>query len=344
MDTRNPDKPLITRRKFIRLAGGALTLASLPAVSQIAAAADAAPAKFGGPTPNGSFYVTSYGGTPSVDINQWSLKIHGLVERPLTLSYADITRLPAVTQTLTLECIGNPPNGDAIGNARWTGAMLKPLLDRARVRRGAVYAAMRGADGYYTGVPADEIMRAENWMPYLMNGVPLPRVHGYPLRVFIPGKYGMKQPKWLTEIEFVDRPFTGYWEARGWSNEAWRKVNSGFFYPRPSGGILDFLSLGGTAKVSGPVDIAGWALAGPSGIKRVEVSTDDGASWRPARIIENSSPYVWTVWRSHFAPPRAGNYTIRARATDGDGVTQPARDPQSGLGMSGQPRMSLEVS
>jgi DMSO/TMAO reductase YedYZ molybdopterin-dependent catalytic subunit len=337
-------RSIITRRKFFRLAGGALTLAGLPAIARIAAAAPTDPGRFGGLTPNADFYVTSYGGTPSVDIDQWSLKIHGLVERPLMLRYADIKRLPAVTQTLTLECIGNPPDGSAIGNARWTGVMLKPLLDRARVRRGAVYVAMRGADGYATGAPVDEIMRAENWMPYLMNGVPLPRAHGYPLRVFIPGKYGMKQPKWITEIEFVDRPFTGYWEARGWSNEAWRKVNSGFFYPRPSGGIFDILSLGGSAKINGPADIVGWALAGPSGIKRVEVSIDDGASWRPARIVENGSPYVWTVWKYHFAPPKKGDYTIRARATDGDGVTQPPRDPQTGSGMSAQPRMNLDIA
>lgn len=343
MDTRNR-KSAITRRKFVRLAGGALTLAGLPAIAKIADAAPSDPKSFGGLTPNADFYVTSYGSTPSVDINQWSLKIHGMVERPLTLSHADIRRLPPVTQTLTLECIGNPPDGSAIGNARWTGVMLKPLLDRVRVRRGAVYVAMRGADGYATGVPIDEIMRERNWMPYLMNGVPLPPAHGYPLRIFIPGKYGMKQPKWITEIEFVDRPFTGYWEARGWSDEAWRKVNSGFFYPRPSGGVLDFLALGGSAKVSGPVDIVGWALAGPSGIKRVEVSTDDGASWRPAQIVDNKSPYIWTVWKYHFAPHRTGNYTIRARATDGDGVTQPSRDPQSGSGISAQPRLSIEVS
>jgi len=311
----------------------------------VAGAAEQAPrTNFGGPTPNTDFYITSYGSTPTVDVRQWSLKIHGLVNQPLTLTYDDIKRLPAVTETLTLECIGNPPNGNAIGNAVWTGVMLKPLLDRAGVKPTAVYAAMHGADGYYTGVPVDEIMRAENWMPYLMNGVPLPQVHGYPLRVFIPGKYGMKQPKWLTAIEFVDHEFIGYWEARGWSNEAWRKVNSGFFYPHPPGGILDILSLGGTAKVKAPVDVTGWALAGPSGIKRVQVSTDDGASWHDARVTPSKSPYVWTVWNYHFAPSAAGVYDLRAKATDGDGISQGDSDPQSGLGMSAQPRLRLEVT
>jgi hypothetical protein len=154
----------------------------------------------------------------------------------------------------------------------------------------------------------------------------------------------MKEPKWITEIEFIDRPFTGYWEARGWSNEAWRKVNSGVFSPRPSGGILDILSFNNTTKVTAPVAIHGWALAGPAGIKRVEISVDDGASWRDAQIVANQSPYIWTVWQYRFAPARPGDYTVRVRATDGAGVTQPEADPQLGSGMSGQPRMRLQVT
>jgi DMSO/TMAO reductase YedYZ molybdopterin-dependent catalytic subunit len=335
----------ISRRKFVRLTGTALALAGLPIGARVLGAEQKAPpAKFGGLTPNADFYITSYHSTPRIDPSRWTLRIHGLVDKPLILTYEDLKRLPAIRQTLTLECIGNPPDGSAIGNAEWTGVRLKPLLDRAGVKHNAIYVAMRAADGYYTGVPVDEIMREENWMPYLMNGVPLPPVHGYPLRMFIPGKYGMKQPKWLTELEFVDTEFMGYWEKRGWSNEAWRKVNAGFFYPRPEGDILDALSLSTAAKVSAPVDIVGWALAGPSGIKRVQISTDDGTSWHEAQLVENKSPYVWTVWRYHFAAPKAGEYMVRVRATDGDGTTQADADPQRGLGMSSQPRMRLEIT
>src|SRR5262249_21484917 len=178
---------LISRRKFIRVATGALALASTPFSTR--AFADQPSSAFGGPTPNRDFYVTSYGGTPSVDAGRWSLKIHGLVHRPLTLTYADITRMPSIRQTLTLECIGNPPDGGAIGNAEWTGLKLKPLLDRVGAKPSAVYAAMRAADGYYTGVPLAELMREENWLVYRMNGDPLPPEHGFPLRIFIPGKY-----------------------------------------------------------------------------------------------------------------------------------------------------------
>lgn len=341
-DSMKIGEPILNRRKFLRLAGTTAALATLP-LSEALAVAATTPQSFGGPTPNGDFYVTSYGSTPTVDLTQWRLRIHGLVDHPLTLSYDAIKALPAITQTLTLECISNPPDGSAISNAVWTGVRLKPLLDRVGIRPQARYAAMRAADGYYTGVPVAEITREENWMPYLMNGAPLPAAHGYPLRIFIPGKYGMKQPKWITEIELLQQPFTGYWEARGWSNEAWRKVNSGFFSPRPAGGILDILSFNTVAKVAAPVVIEGWALAGPEGVKRVAISTDDGASWHDAELVANNSPYVWTVWKYRFAPAQKGDYTVRVRATDGAGVTQPVSDPQMGAGMSGQPRMRLQV-
>jgi DMSO/TMAO reductase YedYZ molybdopterin-dependent catalytic subunit len=332
----------LSRRKFIRVATGALALAGTPLSAR--ALADSPPSTIGGLTPNRDFYVTSYGATPRVDASRWSLKIHGLVSRPLTLTYADLTRMPSIRQILTLECIGNPPDGDAIGNAEWTGLELKPLLDRAGIKPNAVYAAMRAADGYYTGIPVAELMRHENWLVYRMNGEPLPPQHGFPLRIFIPGKYGMKQPKWLTEIELVDTPFTGYWEARGWSNEAWRKVNSGFFYPRRPSGILDILSFDTAAKVTAPVNLSGWALAGPSGIRRVEVSTDGGVTWRTARLLENRSPYIWTVWQYHFAPPKAGDYLVRVRATDGNGIVQPESDSEREDGATSQPRLRLQVT
>jgi DMSO/TMAO reductase YedYZ molybdopterin-dependent catalytic subunit len=328
---------MITRRKFLTASGAAIALAGVPKIVRAAAGAS----KFGGPTPNANFYVTSYASTPSVDVNSWRFGIKGLVENPIQLSYADIRRLPKIEQMLTLECIGNPPDGTSISNANWTGVQLRPLLERARVKRGARFVAMRGADGYHTVLPVEELMREENFLPYLMNGVPLPPEHGYPLRIFIPGKYGMKQPKWITEIEFSDHEIPGYWEIRGWSNDCWRRVNSGFFSPRVEGGLMSIFDR--KAEVTAPLDIYGWALAGPSGIRRVEVSADDGVSWHNAQLVENSSPYKWAVWKYRFAPRAPGDFMIRVRATDGDGISQPAVDPQQGAGMSGQARIALEV-
>lgn len=331
----------MTRRKFVTLAGSALVLANLPFAERIARAA-AKKQSWGGITPNSDFYVTSFKDTPAVNANLWKLKIGGLVENPLELSYDQIRKLPQINERLTLECIGNPPDGDAIGNADWTGPRLRPLLERARVKANAVHAAMRAADGYYTAVPVDEIMRAENFLPYLMNGAPLPPDHGYPLRIFIPGKYGMKQPKWITEIEFLDHDFIGYWEKSGWSRSAWRKPNSGFFTPRPYHSFLSVFS--GTAELNGPADLIGWALAGPSGIRRVEVSTDDGKTWNDAEIVHGDSKYVWTVWKYHFAPQAPGKYLARIRAIDGSGAAQPPEDRNTYAGQSAQPRMTLDVT
>jgi DMSO/TMAO reductase YedYZ molybdopterin-dependent catalytic subunit len=333
----------MTRRKFVRLAGSAFVLANLPLAAGTACGGAEAASQYGGFTPNSDFYITSYASTPRVDVRSWRFRIKGLVANPVELSYGAIRAMPQVRETLTLECIGNPAGGSAIGDAEWVGVALRPMLERAKVDRRAVYAVMRGADGYATGLPVDELLRKENFLPYMMNGVALPADHGYPLRIFIPGKYGMKQPKWLTELEFVDHEFLGYWERRGWTNSAWRKPNSGFFSPkaRPSGFFSFFSS---PAEVKGPVDIVGWSLAGPSGIKRVELSTDAGKTWHPAEIIENRSPYIWTIWKYRFTPARTGNYVVRVRATDGDGVVQPADDPQTGSGTSAQARLALVVT
>src|SRR6202035_5676046 len=174
---------VITRRKFLAASGAALALASIPRTARAAATTP----KFGGPTANANFYITSYARTPAVDVNSWHFSIKGLVENPQQFSYADIRKLPKIDEMLTLECISNPPDGTAIGNAKWTGVRLRPLLERAKVKRSARFVAMRGADGYHTVLRVDELMREENFLPYLMNGEPLPPEHGYPLRIFIPG-------------------------------------------------------------------------------------------------------------------------------------------------------------
>lgn len=331
----------MTRRKFMRLFGSTAALGAIAPVSRVLA--EKPPASYGGVTPNDKFYVTTYGSTPQVDKKTWRLRIHGLVKHPLMLSYEDVRAMPALKEELTLECIGNVTNGHSISDAIWVGPRLAPILERAGIQSKAVYAAIRAADGYSTGIPVDEMMRKENFLPYLMNGVPLPPAHGYPLRIFIPGKYGMKQPKWITDIEFVDHEFIGYWEARGWSNSAWRKVNSGLFYP-DSGGKISFLEIFTRAyRLKPPVELVGWALAGPSGIRKVEVSTDGGKTWHEAQIVRNSSRYVWTVWKYHFAPARKGEYEVRVRATSGAGVTQPPVDYQRGSGISAQPRITIDI-
>ena len=175
-------------------------------------------------TPAGDFYITSKGLTPRVDPKQWRLTIDGLVEKPLTLTLDEVRSLPILERVLTLECISNPVGGPWIGNARWRGAALRPLLEEARPRPQATHVMLHAADGYFTNHSKDRIFREENFLAHEMNGELLPPDHGYPLRIFIPGKYGMKQPKWLTRIEFISKDQPGYWEQRGWSETAERQT------------------------------------------------------------------------------------------------------------------------
>ena len=133
-----------------------------------------------------------------------------MVENPVTLTLPQVKALPPLERTLTLECIENRVGGPAIGNARWRGTTLRSLLERARPRKEARSGLLHAADGYTTGIPLERLLWQDNFLAYEMNGEPLPPAHGYPLRVFFPGKYGMKQPKWLTRIEFLAEHQLGF--------------------------------------------------------------------------------------------------------------------------------------
>lgn len=269
-------------------------------------------------TPNDDFYITSKGTTPHLHASDWHLKVDGLVEQPFTLSYAELIALPRIERELTLECISNPIGGSMLGNARWTGTSLKPLLDRARPKPEAVSVALHAADGLSSGHPVARIWRQENFIAYQMNGEDLPPDHGYPARIFIPGKFGMKQPKWLTRIEFLNHSYLGYWESYGWSDlcERWAHAR--------------FSDLKDGATISGKnFEITGYALGNLDGIRAVEISFDDGKTWRPTSVFSNPSPLTWAFWKYIWVDPASGSYHLRVRAIDGQGRVQgyQPRDP-----------------
>ncbi len=285
-------------------------------------------------TPTGDFYLTSSRGEPSVDASKWSLAIDGLVEQPLRFDYDEMRRLPAYESVLTLECISNSVGGGFIGNALWKGTLLRPLLDRARVRPEARYAVLYGAEGYSTGHSVARILRPDNFLAWEMNGGPLPRIHGFPLRIFLPGKYGMKMPKWLTRIELVDKEYLGYWEYQGWSNSADRQLQAVIDDPR------ERASISGANFV-----ITGWAIADDSGVSRVEISTDDGLTWQEAQIFSNPQPsQVWAFWKYIWMNPPKGKHTVQVRATDGRGRLQTAeRSGEWPSGATGYHHINVEV-
>ncbi len=285
-------------------------------------------------TPTGDFYVTSSGDEPAVDASKWSLAIDGLVAQPLRFSYDEIRKLAVFDTTLTLECISNPVGGRYIGNATWRGTLLKPLLERARLKPEATHVVLYGAEGYSTGHPIERIRDASNFLAYEMNGAPLTRRHGFPLRILIPGKYGMKMPKWLTRIEFVDKEYLGYWEQQGWSNNAERQLQSVIDDPH------DQETTSGKNFV-----VTGWALGNEAGVKRVEISSDDGRSWQDAQIFSNPVPsQVWAFWRYVWVSPPKGKHTLVVRATDGNGRRQTAeRSAEWPSGATGYHSVNVEV-
>jgi DMSO/TMAO reductase YedYZ molybdopterin-dependent catalytic subunit len=266
-------------------------------------------------TPNEKFYTISISlFDPTINPKTWKLTLHGLVDKPLQLSLDELKALPAHEAYVTFACISNEIGGKLIGNARWKGVPLRTLLEMAQLKPEAHKVVLRSDDGYSTGIPLERCLRPQTFLAYEMNGQELPNSHGFPLRAVIPGYYGMKQPKWLTEIEVVADDYLGYWEERGWADEAVVKTFSRIDVPAHRAQV----------PVSG-APIGGIAFAGDRGIRKVEFSLDGGKTWEVAVLKPPLSPYTWTLWAAELALPSRGDYVLAVRATDGQGTLQDER-------------------
>ena len=277
-------------------------------------------------TPNDEFYITSYRSPPTIRINDWTLSIKGLVERPITLPYEQLLARPTVSQIVTLECVGNTVAGEFLSTAEWEGVSLRSLLLEAGARGDAYDVVFHAADGYSDSIRFDRAMTGDVLIAHRMNGVTLPLGHGFPARIIVPGHYGMKSVQWLTDIEIVAEDYKGYYAQKGWTDEAIVKTTS----------RIDLPGHGTTIKGLHHY-IEGLAFAGTRGIKQVEISTDGGESWMPTTIDVPLSPASWVFWRFDWTAPKPGRHTILVRATDGTGKLQtsieqdPAPDGASGL-------------
>ena len=168
-------------------------------------------------TPNDEFYITSYSSkVPDISRDSFSLKIEGMVEKPYSLTMDEIEGMKDKTEFVTLECIGNSLGGDAISNALWEGVTLKKVIEKAAPKSGIVKTAFFAEDGYSDSIPYPLSLSDDVFLAFHMNGEPLPVKHGAPLRVIVPGIYGMKNVKWISRIELLDYDFKGFWEKRGW--------------------------------------------------------------------------------------------------------------------------------
>ena len=308
-------------------------------------------------TPLGLHYLLIHFDIPLVDAASWRLELGGRVERPLTLTLDDLKARPARTQAVTLECAGNgrallepkaadsqPWLAEAIGTAEWTGTPLAPLLDEAGLLEDGVEVVFTGLDrgiqgdvehDYARSLPIAEAMRDEMLLAYEVNGQPLPPQHGYPLRLVVPGWYGMTHVKWLRSIEVVAEPFLGWQQQLAYrihlteedeGTPVTRMQPRSLLVPP---GIPDFLTRD-RFVAAGPCLLVGRAWSGCGPIERVEVSADGGETWADAELDEPLADYAWRGW-SYDWDAQPGEHELCCRATDGAGNAQPL-DPEWNLG------------
>ncbi len=250
---------------------------------------------------------------PQVDGASWKLELGGLVDHPMSLTLDQLRSRPAFTQFVTMQCISNPVGGDLTGTSRWTGLRFKDLLADAGLQASAIGIAIRSVDGFYETVSRADAADDRTLLVYEMNGEPLPPDHGFPLRIYIPDRYGMKQPKWITHMEAVDQAQLGYWVERGWSQEARPETVS----------VIDAVALDAQSGTPATAPVGGIAWAGARGISRVEVQVDDGP-WTAVELrVPPLSPLTWVEWRYDW-PFQAGRHTFRVRAYDAKGEPQVA--------------------
>lgn len=277
-------------------------------------------------TPNDKFYrIDTNLIVPSVDANAWRLNVRGLVRNgPLQFTYDELKAMPSTSEYATLECISDKIDGDLISTAYWKGVPLKTILEKAQVLPEAIYIVFRCSDGYDVGIPLDRGLMDGTILAYEMNGVPLPAEHGFPVRAIVPGLYGMMNAKWITEIELVNTVYEGFWQRRGWANNAKYQTHSKIVFPGDAlRNRFEELSTN-AASIGSKSPIAGVAFAGDRGISKVEVSTDGGNTWQSASIKDPLSSNSWVLWALDWIPQNRGKYNIVVRATDKAGNMQTA--------------------
>jgi sulfane dehydrogenase subunit SoxC len=301
-------------------------------------------------TPAGLHYLLIHYDIPAVDPDSFRLEITGAVERPLSLNLDALAERPRVTEPITFECAGNgralleprpvsqPWLTEAVGTAEWGGTPLEPLLDEAGASSEAVEVLFSALDSGIEGDVAQAYERAlpmaaaaDALLAYEMNGAPLPPQHGFPLRLVVPGWYGMQNVKWLTRITVLDEPFTGFQNAvayrmygvDGTPGEPVTKMLPRSLTVPP--GVPDFMTRT-RHLTAGGTTLTGRAWSGHGSIERVEVSTDGGATFDAAALDAPLGDHAWRGWRFDWDAPE-GEHVISSRATDSAGNTQPLEPP-----------------
>jgi len=266
-------------------------------------------------TPDSTFYrVDTALVVPQVNASTWQLRIHGMVDKPVILTFDDLIRRPMLEHDVTLTCVSEAVGGGYIGNARWQGILLADVLREAGIQSGADQIVMRDVNGMTIGVATDPVMDGrKSLLAVGMNGQLLPAEHGYPVRAVIPGLYGyVSATKWVVDMELTTfGAFDAYWVKQGWSQQAPIKTESRIDVPKG----------GGTDLAAGQVTIAGVAWAQHRGIEAVEVSVD--GIWYDAKLAVQDTIDTWRQWY-YVWDATPGPHVLQVRATDQTGHTQTA--------------------
>jgi DMSO/TMAO reductase YedYZ molybdopterin-dependent catalytic subunit len=265
-------------------------------------------------TPNGQFYRVDTSLTiPQVSAATWQLRIHGMVDNPMTITFNQLSQMPMTEHDVTLTCVSEAVGGGYIGNARWQGTLLAPLLRKAGIQAGAGQIVMRDVNNMTIGVATDPVMDGrESLLAVGMNGQPLPAAHGYPVRVVIPGLYGyVSATKWVVDMELTTfGAFDAYWVKQGWSQQGPIKTESRIDVPKTKAGLS-----------AGRVTIAGVAWAQHKGIETAEVSVD--GTWYTATMAAQDTIDTWRQWY-YVWDATPGQHVLQVRATDKTGNAQTA--------------------
>ncbi len=254
----------------------------------------------------GDFYVQSVDKTPKISKKKWRLSCDGLIDCAREFTYEEILERPRIRRMVSFGCIGNSGGNGQIGNAWWTGCLLAPLLEELGIQTEATYVKFGCHDVYSTGLDLNELMESNALIAYEMNDRPLTRPHGFPVRIVIPGRYGMKNAKWVRSITLYPSDTGGFWEDIGWSRSAFTQLTT-HIENRVVNGYL-----------------TGFALDGQSAITSIEISIDGGVTWDAADIERTDDPNIWTLWR--YPLPTKGRLDVVSRAVSRDGRKQDPTD------------------
>ncbi|MHA2380394.1 MAG: molybdopterin-dependent oxidoreductase [Candidatus Thorarchaeota archaeon] len=284
-------------------------------------------------TKNEDYFVTRIGGVPEINRDTYQLEIKGLIDNPTSFSLDELQSLNLTELPLTIECIGNSENGKLVATAMWKGFNLFDLLETLGISESATGVRYLAADGYYASHTLEQLENNGVLGALYMNGVEIPPIQGFPLRILNPGYYGVKQPAWVVEIEVIDRPLEDYWQDRGWDTSPPMEIDSKIFFPAGSTPV----------NVSQNLKVGGCAFGGTR-VRNVEYTIDDGATWNNATIVQQiDADNVWVFWEIDVSFSATGQIILQIRAADIHDNQQSKTDSSYIDGTSSWPQLVINV-